>query len=108
MPRKQCDWSSNKNTEKEAVKADFSPNNAIQCERWVKALPNILPKSPIKDMVVGVKHQTTRGTKKPFHQIPVNFLLFFQLKNVLFVRRRYIEYKSCLKSKPQQNYRITQ
>ena len=45
------DCRSNYDTEKETIKVHSFPSNAIEHERWVKALSNILPKTPNKNMV---------------------------------------------------------
>ena len=50
---------SNCNTDKETVKVHSSTvNKVIQHERWVKVLPNILPKIPTTDM-----HRTDKYSK---------------------------------------------
>ena len=40
---------------KETIKVHFFPSNAAERKRWVKASPNILPKTPTKDMVVCIQ-----------------------------------------------------
>ena len=58
MPRKCCvgDCRCNYDTEKGTIKIHSFPGNTTECKRCDKALPNNLPKSSTKDMVVCVKH----------------------------------------------------
>ena len=112
MPRTYCvgNYRSNYDTEKETIKIDFFPKNAAKHDRWEIALPNILSKTPAKDILVCVQHchVNYKNYKKKGHQVPVDPLSIFLTQKSFVLQgldvpprnpeRKYIDYEPRLKA----------
>ena len=81
MPRNWYvkDCGCNYDIEKGTIKVHYFRRKATECEKWVKALLNVLPKIPTKNIVICVKHWLAKYKKykKKVHQAPEHPTSFF-------------------------------